>query len=119
MSPFRSQPPLDLVEQVLKCANLYSIHDSTLFQKTTICLKSLETLLPVLEPYYFPCKATKFLHCELTPNSAITIFRHLLQAHSIALKYQEKTFSNSKSLWYYLYPLPTSLPVSSITVSFD
>jgi hypothetical protein len=119
-SPLRKQPPLDLVEQFLKCVGLSSILDSSLFRKDFISLHEFESLLPSLESYYHPCKAIEFIHKPLTLTSAITILRQILKAHSASLILHEKTIQSSKTLWYSI-SIETSIPlsISSLTVSFD
>lgn len=122
-SALRSQPPLDLVEQCLRCAGISSIHDSTLFKKEFIQLQALEDLLPLLEPFYLPCKAIDILHEPLTPSRAITVYRHILKSHNSKLVATEKTFMNSKAIWYSvqtpLFSNSDSNSNSNLTVCFE
>jgi hypothetical protein len=117
--PLRKQPPLDLVEQLLKCVGLSSIQDASLFRKDFIPLHEFESLLPSLESYYHPCKALEFIHKPLTYTSAITILRQILKSHHASLILHEKTIQSAKTLWYSIsLQTPLSSP-SSLTVSFD
>ena len=82
---FRKIPPLELVEQILKTVGLCSITDFSVFNKQQIQLEEFESLLPLLEPYYIPCKAEEYIHSPLTHHRAITIIIQLLKAHSLTL----------------------------------
>ena len=111
---FRKNPPLELIEQVLRCCRLNGLDDKRWFSKDDISLESLDTWLPLLEPYYLPCKAERYLHTTMTQSKVITILRHLMKAHSIELKTQERVFNAKKTTVYQiLYYNPN--PV----VSFD
>ena len=81
---------LDLVEQFLKCVGISSLHDSSLFRKDFIVLDQFESLLPALEPYYHPCKASEFIYKPLTLTSAVTILRQILKSHNASLILHEK-----------------------------
>jgi hypothetical protein len=97
---FRKQPPLDLVNQVLRSCKLNGLDDKRWFSKEDIPLDTLDHWLPDLEPYYIPCKAERYLHGSLTQGNVITILRHLLKAHTIEFKTQERVLNGKKTTLY-------------------
>lgn len=111
---FREKPPLELLEQVLRYCKMNGLDDKRWFSKEDLPLESLETWLPLVEPYYIPCKANRYLHGEMNQSKVITVIRHLLKAHEIELKTQEKVIHGKKiTLYQVLFYNPN--PV----VSFD
>lgn len=119
---FRHTPPIELVSEILCCFSLKSIYDSTWFSKNTIDLSALELLIPVLEPYYLPCKAKQYLY-DLTTLRAVTILRQVLKEYNVILSTTEKTIGNKKSTLYQIQPTPSfknaSCIPSSLCVTFD
>lgn len=111
----RKVPPIELVEQLFQACSLVNLQDSKWFSKTSVNLLQVELLLPILEPYYIPCKAKEFLHQKLTPIRAITILRHLCKAHDIHLTAAERTCAGVKGTWYQLTPTTAQ----SITIDFS
>lgn len=111
----REIPPLELVEQVFQAFSLLNLQDTNWFSKTSLNMQDFEILLPVLEPYYIPCKAKEFLHPKLTPIRAITILRHLCKAHSIHLTAAERTCAGVKGTWYQITPTVAQ----PITIEFN
>lgn len=115
---FREVPPKDILEvffqHVLRLKNL---HDSTWFSKSSIDLHELETYLPLIEPYYMPCKAKDFLHPPLTQARGITIIRQLLTSAHIPLFSQEKTCGGVKGMWYQI-AVPKHLACNEVTIDF-
>ena len=98
---FRTKPPILLVEQFLKCANLEKgIRDRTWFTKSCISLQTFEELLPELEPYYLPCASKEYIHSPLTSTRAITILRQILLVNSIELRSIEKSMNGVRGFWY-------------------
>jgi hypothetical protein len=100
---FRTPPPLELVDQVLRSLKLSGVYDKRWFSKDELPMDSLDEWLPSVEPYYLPCKAQRYLHRDLTPNCVITILRHLLKANSIELKTQEKMINGRKTTLYQVF----------------
>ena len=120
---FRDTPPKEIVNQVLKTIGLTGFHDTTWFCKTQIQLQDMEELLPLLEPYYLPCKAQAYLHANpFTPNTAITILRQILKPWDASLKTVEKSRGGVKSTWYQIQldskDSVNSLTDNGITVEF-
>lgn len=120
---FRQSPPLDLILQMLSCYSLRSLYDSTWFSKITIDVSGLELLIPLLEPYYLPCKSKQYLY-NINPLRSITILRQILKVYNFSLTSTEKTIGNKKSTLYQIKPTSTVLDISSnisssLCVTFD
>lgn len=119
---FREKPPLELVEQCLKCFGLHSLSDPSLFTKSNCELYAFESYIPLLEPYYIPCKAKEYLYKQLTPSSALTILRQLLHTHSYSLLPSEKSVHGKKSIWYSVSSpssVPSQFSEKTLCISFD
>ena len=124
---FREIPPLSLVENLLSAFSLKSLSDITIFTRDSIVLTQLEENLPLLEPYYVPCKAKEYIYGEITNERAIVILRQLLKAHNFILKSTEKVVNGKKQTWYQIQssklrrsstPIPSS-DTSSICIEFN
>lgn len=100
---FRKVPPLDVVEQVLRSLKLSGLTDKRWFSKEDLPIDTLEEWLPLLEPFYLPCKAERYLHGEITRTRIITILRHILKVHSIELKVQERMINGHKTTLYQVF----------------
>jgi len=96
---FRKKPTLELVTDILKSLHFTGIDDGKLFHKSDISLSIFEEWLPLLEPFYLPCKSKIFLH-EFDSNKAITVLRHLLRAHGHRLHAYEKVHQGIKQTLY-------------------
>lgn len=99
---FREIPSIEFIEQLLQTCGIHSIQDPSWFQKQQIHLEQFEQLLPVLEPFYIPCKAQEYLHTTFTHTRAITILRQVLRLHNVTIVSKEKTCGSEKQLWYQL-----------------
>jgi len=97
---FRKAPPLEIVEQVLRSLKLGAITDKRWFSKEELCMDSLDEWLPLLEPYYLPCKAQRYLEREMSRSRVITVLRHILKANTIELKVQERMVNGHKTTLY-------------------
>jgi hypothetical protein len=100
---FRKPPPLDIVEQVLRSLKLSGLTDKRWFSKEDLPLENLEEWLPLLEPYYLPCKAERYLHGDITRSRIITVLRHILKANNIELKVQERMLNGHKTTLYQVF----------------
>jgi hypothetical protein len=96
---FTQTPPVDLVTHVLKTLG---IDDMRWFSKEELSLETLEDWLPLIEPYYLPCKASRYLD-SITKNRIITVLRHLLKATDGELKYQERVINGKKITVYQVF----------------
>jgi hypothetical protein len=54
---FRKKPSLELVHDILTSLHFTGITDARIFSKHDISVSIFEEWLPMLEPYYLPCKA--------------------------------------------------------------
>ncbi len=117
---FREIPPVSFVEQLLQTCGLQSIQDPSWFQKHQIQLEAFEELLPILEPFYIPCKAQEYLYTSFTQARAITILRQVLRVHNVNIVSKEKTCGSEKQLWYQLqHPQTSSTPLTEdVCISF-
>lgn len=119
MAPvFREAPSLEIVEQLLKTVGLHGSDDSTWFTKQNISLDKFEECLPVLEPYYIPCKAKEYIHSPLTQIRAITIIRQVLKCYGLGLKAVEKSVKGQKTMWYQIIKDLTMREGEEFVISF-
>ena len=91
---------MELIEQILRCCKFNGLDDKRWFSKDDIPLERMEEWLPLLEPYYLPCKAERYLHGDVSQGKLITIFRHMLKAHAIEMKTQERVINGKKTTLY-------------------
>jgi hypothetical protein len=97
---FRKVPPLEIVDQVLRSLKIGSLTEKRWFSKEELSLETLEEWMPVIEPFYLPCKAERYLQGEMTHSRIITVLRHMLKAHTIELKVQERMVNGHKTTLY-------------------
>jgi hypothetical protein len=96
---FRKKPSLEVVNDILKSLNFTGLGDARLFHKGDMPIEAFDEWLPVLEPYYLPCKAKLFLY-NFNENKAVTVLRHLLRAHGYKLRTYEKVHQGVKQTMY-------------------
>ena len=101
---FREKPPIDIVNQVLRGMGFdHGLTDSRTF--TRECLDDMRTdeWISLLEPYYYPCKARRFLdYC--TKDNFITIIRHIIRINNFDLRTQERVIGGVKKTQYRIEP---------------
>ena len=102
---FRKEPPKELVDSILRATGLIGMTDLRWFTNEELVLAGYEEWLPTLEPYYLPCKATRFLHGEMDHAKLVTIFRHILRPHGYDLHVQERLYKESKHTLYQIQPM--------------
>lgn len=95
---FREIPPWDLVKSILIMLNITTEFPVT-FQKKDIDLSQTNDAAYILEPYYKPCKAKKYLS-NIDDKRWITVLRHILQPHGFKIVYQETTRDKKKAILY-------------------
>lgn len=100
---FRKVPPIEIVDQVLRSLKVGTITEKRWFSKDEISMDTLEEWMPLLEPFYLPCKAERYLQGEMTQSRIITILRHLLKANTIELKVQERMVNGHKTTLYQVF----------------
>ena len=122
---FRKQPPREFAEDILRLVGLSSgFSDLRWFSAEEIRLDTQEAWLPVLEPYYLPCKARRFFEGrgELDGQRVITLMRHVLSCYGYCIKAQERMYKNKKATLYQIQPVNPFHDIDSkkeIEVSFD
>lgn len=120
---FRTTPTAEVVRDILKALRFSGIEDRRLFTKSDIDCAKFEEWLPLLEPYYIPCKAQQFIH-DFSSAKAITVLRHLLRTQGYKLHAYEKVYQGVKQTHYQIepdrrIPQPEISMVSSIHITFD
>jgi hypothetical protein len=99
---FRKPPPLEFVNDILVSLKLQGLSDRRWFTRDELCIDSLDEWLPILEPYYIPCKAKRFL-TAVDNSRLITILRHILEPLGYDLKTQEKMYKMQKVTMYQIF----------------
>jgi hypothetical protein len=110
---FRQVPPLDFFETILRHLGFTGLDDRRWFAKEDLRLENLETWLPLLEPFYLPCKAKRYIHGSMNAQRVMTLVRHLCHAHAIQLQTQEKVLKGKKTTLYQILS-----PIHQTLVSF-
>jgi hypothetical protein len=105
---FRIMPSEELCMSVLNAFGLTSLHDKRQFtRKDIVSLETVEkikVLLPILSPYYLPCKARSYLS-ELNAKNIITILRHFVRIFGHKVNSREKYIKGEKFIVYSLCPV--------------
>jgi hypothetical protein len=96
---FRKKPTVEVVETILHAIHFTGFEDARMFQKVDLDITAFEEVLPLVEPFYLPCKAKLFLHV-FSPEKAITVLRHLLRVHGYKLRAHEKVHRGIKQTLY-------------------
>ncbi len=97
---FRKVPPIEIVDQMLRSLKIGSLTEKRWFSKEELTLETLDEWMPMVEPFYLPCKAERYLQGEMTTSRIITVLRHMLKAHKIELKVQERMVNGHKTTLY-------------------
>ena len=118
---FRLSPPKEFVEDILRNLGLIGLHDLRWFTKEELTLDSQEEWLPLLYPYYLPCKARRFMMDLLDANRLITILRHILRVHGYDLSVEERLYRDEKHSLYQIQPIHSfqDLSGASLEVNFN
>ena len=111
---FRAIPPAELVESILRSCGLRGgFSDLRQFKRDDVAAGVItsDTWLPLLEPYYLPCKARRFFYNgkEFTTGSVITVLRHIVRPHGYDLFAQERAIHGVKHTLYQLKPIQNAL----------
>ncbi len=112
---FSEKIPRSVVNEVLQSLKFDSIEDTRVFTMKQLDPQLFETSLLLIEPYYIPCKAKKYLHCSMTPQRILTIIRQLLRSQNYMLTAQEKTLNNARYMVYQIQPCSPTAESSSVT----
>jgi hypothetical protein len=116
---FRVLPPKDLVDSVLRSTGLLGLHDLRWFSKEELKLTGQEEWIPLLYPYYLPCKAKRFLHTMLDNARMITILRHILRPHGYDLHVQERLYRDQKQSLYQIQPIHSFKDLSGVSLEVE
>ena len=100
---FRQDPPLDIITLMLRELGFSGITDTKLFSTGEIKLDSLDTWIPLLEPYYLPCKAKRYFDV-IDSHRIITLLRHVLPFHGFRLLSYERHHLGKKRTVYQIHP---------------
>lgn len=95
---FRKIPPWSIVVEVLTLLKLPTDFPIT-FQKTDINMENTIYSATLLEPFYKPCKARKYLD-YIEETTWITILRHCLIPHGYTIISKETTRNKKKAIFY-------------------
>jgi hypothetical protein len=107
-SIFREKPPVELVNIVLKNMGFeHGLTDTKSFTKEQIIDEKVDEWVSLLEPYYIPCKARRFLD-YLTRDKLITVIRHIIRVHNFDLRTQERVLCGVKKTVYRIEPVTPS-----------
>lgn len=120
---FRNDVPNELVLQFFQTIGVKSFEDFTWWSKDrlteSVCLK-LDSLLPLLEPYYFPHK--RFLITrDMTPVRYIQVLRQLAKAKGMVLEskeYKDRNHNRKKITLYRLRSEMNAYPIKSTENTF-
>jgi hypothetical protein len=116
---FREIPPRDLVDSILRACGINAgLADLRWFVPSELRMTTQEEWLPLLEPYYLPCKARRFFEGRGDIDGArmITIFRHILEPHQYCLKVEERMYRDKKQSVYQVQPVRSWKDLSGVEV---
>jgi hypothetical protein len=116
---FRECIPRDIVNEVLAFLKFNNIEDTRVFTMKDLKPGDFDPALLLLEPYYIPCKARKYLYGEMTPHRIVTILRQILRTQGYGLISQERTISGKKELHYQIQPMIFNDTTDSPGVNVD
>lgn len=118
---FRTYPPLDLLDMMLRACGLQGHGDLRWFAASELVLETQEEWLPLLEPYYLPCKARRFFggRGDLDGARVITLFRHCLACHGYHLAVQERMYRDVKQCLYQIQPDRSFKDLSGVSLTVE
>jgi hypothetical protein len=102
---FCESVPRDIVNEALHTLRFDSIEDTRVFTLKDLKPELFDPALLLIEPYYIPCKAKKYLHGEMNNYRVLTVFRQLLRSQGYGLFSQERTVRGKKELHYQIRPV--------------
>ena len=112
---FSEKVPRAVVNDVLHSLKFDSIEDTRVFILKDLVPELFESSLLLIEPYYIPCKAQKYLHKPLTNLRILTIIRQLLRNQNYCLIGQEKTTNGIRGMHYQIQPCSTNAEIDTVT----
>jgi hypothetical protein len=116
---FRKNPPKEFVNEILVHLKLQGLSDRRWFTRDELHMDSIDEWLPLLEPYYIPCKAKRFL-TDVDSSRIITVLRHILHPLGYDLKTQEKMYKMQKVTMYQIFTqeMTHDLSANELVVEF-
>jgi hypothetical protein len=99
---FRQKPPIDIINIILHEIGFTGLNDTKLFCAEELQDGTIEAWVPLLEPYYLPCKARRYLD-QINPHRIITILRHVLPFHDYGLTSYERLHLGKKRTVYQIH----------------
>jgi hypothetical protein len=97
---FREHVSTEVVSDILKMLKFDGINDNRLFSTKNIDVSLFDMAVIILEPYYIPCKAKKYLYGNMTAHRVLTILRQILKPVGYNIHGQEKTMGRKKEMVY-------------------
>jgi hypothetical protein len=119
---FREIPSKTEVEEWLALIQIHGLSDSHSITEETFSWDSFNQILLKAEPYYFPCKAKKFLHKQdMEMKNAITVLRQIVKPHGYTFRTHERVAHGKKYYEYFLTKDLINLPTKPTTnvITFD
>ena len=118
---FSESIPRDIVNEALQSLHFNSIEDTRVFTLKDLQPNLFNSALLLVESYYIPCKAKKYLYGEMTTYRVLTVIRQLLRSQGYGLFSQEKTVHGKKELHYQIRPTVFNEvdTAAAVIVSFD
>jgi len=95
------------------------VHDLRWFSKDELIVTGQEEWLPVVYPYYLPCKAKRFLHEAIDGARAITVLRHILRPQGYDLHVQERLYREHKQSLYQIQPVHSFKDLSGVSLEVE
>ncbi len=109
-SVLREIPLREKVSEWLLLLKINGFNDNHTFTEESFCWSGFDQLLIECEPFYYPCKAAKFLHGPMTMNRAMTILRQIVRPFGYTFRTRERLAHSKKYNEYFLTPDGVSLP---------
>jgi hypothetical protein len=117
---FREHVSKEKVKEVLQLLKFHGPTDSRLFTIKTIDISNFDMAILILEPYYIPCKARKYLYGDLTPHRVLTVLRQILKHIGFTLYGQERTIGRKKETFYQIIQTEfESIIPGEMKITFD
>jgi hypothetical protein len=116
---FREYIPLPIVNQILQILHFDGVNDKRFFTSKDLNINDFQNAIIILEPYYIPCKAKKYLYTDLSQHRILTIIRQILKPIGYSLFSQERTIDKKKEMFYQIIQIhfDNTIP-APITISF-
>ena len=118
---FCESVPRDIVNEAIHMLRFDSIEDTRVFTLKDLKPELFDPALLLIEPYYIPCKAKKYLYGEMNNYRVLTVFRQLLRSQGYGLFSQERTVRGKKELHYQIRPVVFNDEdtAAAVVVTFD